>query len=94
MLIFSKVYVNGFIIFMTKRFSNVFANNLNNDLVKSYDITVVDNGVVERRVQMAINRTARTPDPTAPTRGRGPLKTLMSILGDVAQVTGIGIRYF
>ena len=37
---------------------------------------------------MAINRTPRAPEP------RQPLKTLMSILGDVAQVTGIGIRYF
>ena len=43
---------------------------------------------------MAINRTARTPDRTVPARGREPLKTFMSILGDVALVTGIGIRYF
>lgn len=37
---------------------------------------------------MAINRTARTRD------RRQALQTFMSILGDVAQVTGIGIRYF
>ena len=37
---------------------------------------------------MAIKRTARNHD------RRQPLQTLMSILGDVAQVTGIGIRYF
>lgn len=43
---------------------------------------------------MAINRTARTPDPPALTHRREPLKTLMNILGDVALVTGIGIRYF
>lgn len=37
---------------------------------------------------MTINKTVRA-------RGRRhPLQTLMSILGDVAQVTGIGIRYF
>ncbi len=63
-------------------------NILDNALVKSYDITIVDNVVVERRVQMAINRTARPPV------RRQPLQTLMSILGDVARVTGIGIRYF
>lgn len=37
---------------------------------------------------MAIKSIPRAPEP------RQPLKTLLSILGDVAQVTGIGIRYF
>ncbi len=43
---------------------------------------------------MVIGKVQRSPE-TAPLRApRGALRTLIGILGDVAQVTGIGIRYF
>ena len=88
MLVFACRYVNAIVKFLHEVFSILIAYILDNAYVKSYDITIVDNAVVERRVHMAIKRTART------SARRQPLQTLMSILGDVAQVTGIGIRYF
>ena len=88
MLVFAYRYVNVIVILIHEVFGILITDVLDNAFVRSYDVTIVDNAVVERRAHMAIKRTART------SARRQPLQTLMSILGDVAQVTGIGIRYF
>ena len=41
-------------------------------------------------IERARHRQVKAQSPGA----RGPLATLFSILGDVSQATGIGIRYF
>ena len=43
---------------------------------------------------MAIERARRRQVTTQSPGTRGPLTTLIGILGTVAQTTGIGIRYF
>ena len=43
---------------------------------------------------MVVKRVGYRPVTAQYPGARGPLSTLVSILGDVASVTGIGIRYF
>ena len=75
-------------------FINYLLSTLDNALVNVYDITIVDNVIVGRRFQMAVKRAGRN-QVTAQSPGtRGPLITLLGILGAVAQTTGIGIRFF
>ena len=43
---------------------------------------------------MVVKRIGYKPVTALSPGARGPLNTLVSILGDIASVTGIGIRYF
>lgn len=88
MLVLPLIYVNIFIIFIALAFNYSITIALDSPLVKYYAVTIVNKQIEERRVRMTMKTKA------APRDRRHPLQTLMSILGDVAQATGIGIRFF